>query len=176
MLKKILLSILALLLSFIVIGLFLPQSVNVERSVVIEQPLETLFKRLNSFETFNTWSPWHGIDPKTQYHYEGPESGVGAKMSWQSDHPNVGSGSQIITKSIPFKRIDTLLDFGSEGEADAYFELRTVESGIQVTWGMDTDFGWSIPGRYIGLFFDNMLGPDFEKGLNNLKAVMEDRQ
>ncbi|MFC6979008.1 hypothetical protein [Microbulbifer taiwanensis] len=36
-------------------------------------------------------------------------------MSWSSDNPNVGSGSQTITASEPDSLVRTELDFGDQG-------------------------------------------------------------
>ena len=46
-------------------------------------------------------------------------------------------------------------------------------TGTRVTWTLDTDFSGSLIGRYFGLALDRMVGPDYEKGLAQLKAVAE---
>lgn len=94
-------------------------------------------------------------------------------MTWASDDPDVGSGSQEITAVDPPGRIEVLLDFGDQGTADAFFDLEPADAGTRVTWGFDTDFGYNVIGRYMGLFFDQLLGPDYEKGLASLKTLAE---
>ena len=43
----------------------------------------------------------------------------------------------------------------------------------EVTWSMEADLGFNPISRYFGLFFDSMIGPDFEKGLNNLNNIVK---
>ncbi|MBN2431615.1 MAG: GyrI-like domain-containing protein [Acidobacteria bacterium] len=171
--KKFLLFLVLLAALLAVIGLFLPNTAHVERSTTIGAPSCTVFATVNTFQTFNEWSPWHEVDPATKYTFSGPPIGPGARMSWTSQNPDVGNGSQEIVASKPCSLIRTKLDFGDEGTADAFFRLEPAGTATRVTWGFDTDFGYNLIGRYFGLFFDSMLGPDYEKGLANLKVFAE---
>lgn len=173
-LRTLLLGLLALGLLFVVVGLFLPAQTHLEREIVIDAPASTIFDLVNGFERAGEWSPWMQIDPATVYTVTGPAQGVGAKQAWQSDHPDVGVGSQEITASIANERVETYLDFGPQGDATAYFQLKPEDGGgTHVTWGFDTEFGMNIIGRYFGLFFESMLGPSYEEGLANLKTLAE---
>lgn len=171
--KFVLYGVIGVLALLVAIGLLLPSSAHVERSIEIEATPEQIFPWLNSPRAFNRWSPWAQRDPATQYRFEGPEQGVGAKMYWQSAHPEVGSGSQEIIASVPDQRVALALDFGTQGTAVAYYDLQQLEGTTTVTWGFDTEFGNDIVGRYFGIMLDTWLGPVYEKGLSNLKALVE---
>ena len=170
-LRRLVVSLLILLLLLLAAGLFLPKTAHVERSVVINAPAETIFPLIADFKAWERWSPWYGIDPDTVYTYEG--SGLGARTSWTSEERSVGSGSQEITAINPPNSMNTALDFGAEGPAQAYFTLAPEGSGTRVTWGFDTDFTNSYIGRYFGLVLDRMLGGPYETGLANLKKLAE---
>lgn len=155
------------------VGLLLPRTAHVERSIVIDAPPATVFTVLNGFRQFDRWSPWAGIDPDVETRYEGPETGVGAKMSW-SGNAQVGSGSQEILESVPYERIRLRLTFGDfGGDFTSTYTLAAEGSGTRVTWGFDADYGSSIFGRYFGLLSDAMIGPDYEKGLGRLEQFAE---
>lgn len=171
--KGAMIAIIGLVVLFFGIGLMLPSTVHVERAITVEAPQATLFALTNSFARFNEWSPWAARDPEARYSFTGPPRGVGAGMSWQSDHPNVGSGSQEIISSTPFEEVRTALDFGEQGTAEAFFHFVPKGETVTVTWGFDTDFGVNLVGRWFGLFFDSMLGPDYEAGLSRLKTLAE---
>jgi effector-binding domain-containing protein/uncharacterized protein YndB with AHSA1/START domain len=172
-LKKIVLTFILSCLLFAVIGLFLPKTAHVERSIVIDAPQATVFTVLNGFRQFNRWSPWADIDPNATTSYEGPAAGVGAKMSW-SGNAEVGTGSQEILEAVPFERLKVRLTFGDfPGEFAASYILAPEGSGTKMTWAFDADYGSSIFGRYFGLMSDAMLGPDYEKGLARLKPLAE---
>ena len=150
-----------------------------ERSTFIARPASTVFSLLNSFESFEKWSPWADRDPQAVYEYSGPESGVGARMDWSGDSRLVGSGWQEITQSIPYSRVGMHLDFDQQGKAETYFDIVSVPDGVQLTWGFDTDlvegqglFG-GVLARYFGLFFDKWIGGDYEQGLASLKSLAE---
>ncbi|MEM8932123.1 MAG: SRPBCC family protein [Acidobacteriota bacterium] len=172
-LSKIIVAVVTLIAVLVVVGFFLPRDVHVEREIVIDAPQATVFALVNGYSRFNEWSPWAAKDPDTRYVYEGPTHGVGAIQSWESDDRNVGSGRQEIVASTPHEEVRTALDFGDQGTADALFRLSPIDGGTRVVWGFDSDMGTNPIGRYIGLFMDGMLGPDYESGLGNLKALAE---
>ncbi len=159
---------------FLIVGLLLPNTAHVERSIVIKASPKAIFEEVNVTGNFNNWSPWSGIDPNTEYVYEGPDSGVGAKMSWTSEHPDVGDGAQWIIESIENEKVTNQLEFGGfEGDFKASIILEPDGDQTNVLWGYDADMGGNIIGKFFGLFMDGMLGPFYETGLSNLKKVAE---
>jgi effector-binding domain-containing protein/uncharacterized protein YndB with AHSA1/START domain len=180
-LKKLLLGLIALVVLLIGIAFVLPNSASVSRSIVIERPASMIFPLLDGYGRFNEWSPWFALDPKTEYAYSGPARGLGANSSWKSDDPKVGSGSQTITAVVPNQRIETQLDFGDMGRPVATFELTPTGGGTTVQWGFvssmpitfDGNFLNGVIGRYFGLFLDKLVGPDYARGLANLKKLSE---
>lgn len=154
-------------------GFLLPAKIHVERSTVIAASAAAVFGLVNDFRQFNRWSPWAELDPSTRYAFEGPPSGVGARMLWQSDDSNIGSGSQEIIESVPDRLVRTHLDFGPQGVATASYRLEPVETGTKITWALDADAGNNLPMRYFGLFFDRLVGADYERGLARLRALAE---
>jgi len=163
----------AALLLLVAAAYLLPRQVHVERSIVVAAPRAAVFAQIDGYRTFNTWSPWFELDPNAKYTFEGPATGVGAKLSWVGDPSTLGSGSQIITASQSGTRVDADVDFGQGGLAKQVFTLAENGSGTKVTWGMTVDLGMNPVSRYFGLSFDAMIGRDFEKGLANLKRVVE---
>ena len=158
LLKKALIALGIVLGVLILIGLALPSSVHVERSVVIDAPPSAVFAMVNDIRKFNQWSPWALVDPNTQFTYEGPPTGEGARMNWSSENPGVGSGSLEIVGSEPDQRVSFALDFGPQGTATSYYELKPEGTKTIVTWGFDSDFGYDLVGRYFALFMDSLIG------------------
>jgi uncharacterized protein YndB with AHSA1/START domain len=154
-------------------GLLLPRSVHVERTTAIRAPRPAVFAILNSFARFNEWSPWAPLDPNAKYSYDGPATGVGARMTWVGDPATLGSGAQAITESRPPEIVKTAIDFGTQGRAALTFTLTETAGGTTVTWAFDTDLGMNPVSRYVGLAIDTMVGNDFERGLARLKVLAE---
>jgi len=172
-LKTILLGLVALVILLVIGGLLLPSSVQVQRKIAIDAPPPAVFEVVNSFKRFNEWSPWYELDPAARYVYSGPEKGVGARFEWQSEKPEVGSGSQEIIASQPYEVVRTKLDFGSQGIAEAQISILPAGQGSDVTWSFESQFGYDLLQRYFGLLYDRWVGSDYEKGLANLKALVE---
>jgi len=162
-----------ILLLFLLTILVLPSESHVERSIVINASSEKVFRVVNNFKRFNDWSPWASIDPDTKYVYEGPAMGEGAKMSWVSDHSDVGSGAQWIVESVPNKLVRTELQFeGFEDVSEAAFIIEELAEGqTKVTWAFDAEM--KGVGKIFGVMMDGMLGPMYEEGLENLKSIVE---
>ena len=157
----------------VAVAFVLPREVVVTRTAMIGAPPEAVFPHINSLQASQAWSPWNARDPDMVQVFEGPEMGVGNKMIWTSDQRNVGNGSQEITASVENERVVTALDFGPQGTAEAWLALVPTSDGTEVTWGLRTDMGMNPVGRWMGLFFDSMMGPDYEAGLGMLKDVVE---
>jgi len=172
-LKKILLGLVIAVAVLVLVGLFLPSSAHVERSITVDASPATMFALVNGYRSFKRWSPWAERDPETEYSFEGPDHGVGAKMTWASQNPQVGSGYQEVVASDPYSRVQSHLDFGSQGTAEAFFRLEPGADGTSITWGFDTEFGMNLVSRYMGLMFDRWIGADYEAGLANLKVLAE---
>jgi hypothetical protein len=121
--------------------------------------------------------PWGMKDPNIKVTYEGPESGVGAKMNWESE--KVGNGSQWVIESVQDKHIKTGMQFADfDGTYSSELNLEPAEGGTKVTWTYDgdvtgSDMASAAMGKFMGMFIDGMLGADYEKGLSNLKTLAE---
>src|SRR5258708_12237144 len=128
--------ILAIVVVFGVVVALQPAQGHVEKSMVINAAPSVVYAQLNSFKTFTAWAPWAKMDPDAKYTFEGPESGVGAKMSWESK--KIGKGSQWIAESEEDKRIKNGLSFdGFDGTAYAEFVLAPEGDGTKITWTYD---------------------------------------
>ena len=177
--KKVGAVILFLMTAFVVTGYLLPKQVHIERSISIDRPSTMMFDMLNSYRYYNEWSPWAKRDPNAQFTVSGPESGVGARMSWIGDPQLVPSGWQQIVASKPYEQINIKLDFDAQGVADTGFILTPQGDATRVTWFFDSDLTEGVNlldsflARYFGLLFDRWVGGDYESGLANLKQFAE---
>ena len=173
---RIITGIIILIVVAVAVAYLLPRHVSAERDIVIEAEPEKIFPLVNDLKAFNEWSPWTKIDPDMKINYSGPESGVGQKSEWQSHHRSVGNGSQQIVASQKNKRVETVLDFGSQGMASAMFELVPDGDSTKVIWRFRSDLGMNPVSRYFGLMIDDWVGADYEKGLVSLKTRVEAQQ
>ena len=173
-LKFIGLGLIAIVVLAAIYASFQPKEGQTERTIVIERSPEVIYPEVSTMKSFNEWSPWFTIDPETEYTYEGPESGVGAKMSWESDHPDVGAGSQWIIDAKENELVTLQLDFGFAGGYYADMILKPVENGTEVTWTYRYE-DLDLMGAFFASAMDaeGMVGNSYETGLKQLKEYVE---
>ncbi len=173
--KYLFFALLFLVVAFFAYGFFfLEDKMQVSRSITIDRPAKMVFRVVNSMHRFNEWSPWVAYDLEAIYTYEGPDKGVGSKMAW-SGNDKVGKGRQEIIESKPNEKIKTKLFFDGQGDDPSWITYQVTDKGdsSELSWTMDTDFKGKILGRYFGMMLDGMVGPEYEKGLSNLKLLVE---
>lgn len=169
MIKKILLSLAAIIAIFLIVVSLQPGEFKVERHATLAATPAALFEHVNDHRKFQVWSPWAKLDPNVKNTYSGPESGVGAACSWQGDS-NVGAGSSTITESRPGELVRMRMDWKEpmSGTSTVDFTFKPEGDKTVVTWSM---YGpQTFIGKAMGLFMDcdKMCGDQFEKGLANL--------
>ena len=172
--KRLLAAILILVIALVAVSYLLPRDIKVARSIEINAPASEVFAQVNGLKAGADWSPWLKRDPDVQLTYSGPDTGVGSKLEWTSEHPQVGSGKQEIVESIENEKVLTALDFGDMGTATAAVILVENSGVTTITWDMETDMGMNPIGRYMGLMMDKWVGADYEHGLANLKALVDE--
>jgi len=174
MIKKILLVLAAVTATLTIVILSQPDDFSLSRSTLIAASPLAVHQQVNDFRKWEAWSPWANLDPNSTTTYEGAESGNGAIFKW-SGNSEVGEGSQEIVESRPGELVRIKLVFIKPfaGTSDTEFNFLPEGDGTRVTWTMTgkNDF----IGKGISLIMDceTMLGPMFEKGLANLKSVVE---
>lgn len=156
-----------------IIGMFLPRNIEVARSIEIDAPASKIFPQFATLKNTVPWSPWLHHDPNTKLSFSDQPSGVGASMTWASDHQSVGSGTMTITDERVNEHLTVALDFGDMGGGTATWDLVETDGKTMATWGMQTDMGAGPIGRWMGLMMDGWIGADYELGLENLKALVE---
>jgi Polyketide cyclase / dehydrase and lipid transport len=176
MFRKILIALgLALLALLITISLQ-PDEFRIARSTSIASPAAPVFRHLNDFRAWQAWSPWAKLDPNCKNTYSGAPEGVGAAMAWEGNN-QVGKGSMLIEEVLTAEKLRIKLVFEKPMAAtnEAIFSLRADgNGGTAVEWAMTGKNNFM--GKAFGLFVDvdKMVGADFENGLANLKALVED--
>ena len=168
---KIIMWVLFIFALFIFGAYFLPRIVFVERSAIIDAPAKVVFAQVNDLHNWEKWSKWHQIDPDMQLSYINHGVGEGAGYSWESDDRKAGSGQLLITQSVPYDSIVTEISFSEQGISSSVFYFDETQGRTEVTWTLRTDVGYNPFSRWMGLFIESFVGPDFEEGLANLNVV-----
>ena len=161
-----------------VLSLVLPANQKITRSVNIQATSAEIFDKLSRLEHFKKVAIWNQEDSSALFTTTGPDGTVGATTSWKG-HPMIsGEGSIRIAGLIPNRKVEHDIVFISpkKGQAKSIFEIDEVNPGVsEVTWtfNMATPRPWNIFNLFYSM--DEEKGSEFEKGLDVLKKLVENR-
>ena len=159
-------------LALVIGGFFVPSAFTVQRSTVINASPNKIYDLVVEPKKWAKWSVWNQRDPNMRITYSGPPFGMGAKWAWQSK--SEGTGSMEFTRVEPDRAVEYSLSFPEFGmKSTGALRLEPAGNGTRVTWTNSGDVGGNPLKHYLTLMMDRMVGPDFEAGLANLKALAE---
>ena len=153
-------------------GFFIPSTFLVQRSIDINATPKKVYDLVVEPKRWKDWSVWTKRDPDMRITYSGPPFGMGARWSWVSK--SEGTGSMEFTRVEPDRVIEyalTFVDFNMK--STGALRLEPAGNATRVTWSNTGDTGGNPLKHYLAAMMDRMVGPDFEAGLANLKALAE---
>jgi len=171
-LKALAISLIILVGVFVVVGLVLPKEYEVERTVVIDAPPQSIHVFVGDLKKWSEWTPWNNEDPTLTILLGDKTAGVGASQSWTGEG---GDGELIFTASSPTEGIayDLLFDNGAFASVAALGYRPLSEQSTEVRWTMTGEIDMPVVGAYFALMMDAMVGQMFEQGLGELKKRVE---
>jgi hypothetical protein len=147
---------------------------RIEKSKEIRKPASDVFNYLKYTRNQDNFSVWNMSDPGMKKEQSGTDGEVGFIYRWDSQNKNVGAGEQETTAIIPGKQIDSAIRFfrpmKNTGKSSFVIE-DSRNNQTQVTWIFESPS--KFPMLLFAPIFKKMLGKDLEKGLENLKTILE---
>lgn len=173
-LKKLLVFVGVVTVLFVASSFLIPKDYTVERSITINAQPAEVYPFVVDLKEWPKWGVWFKRDPNMTLNYSGPDRAIGMRSQWTS--ATEGNGEMEITQLEHNKRVIYRLyfpdfDMGSTGEV----VISEVDSGTQVTWTDKGSVDNNPVNRFFVLFIDDLIGPDFEMGLENLKTLVENK-
>jgi hypothetical protein len=133
-----------------------------------------VYALIDDLHGFNRWNPFAQSDPALKIVYSGPPSGRGAAYAWDGAAKS-GQGRMEITDSSPPSQVIMKLDFSKPFEAHNQVKFLVIPEGstTRVTWTMTgrNPFLHKLMGTIFNM--DKMVGGEFDKGLANLRGLVE---
>jgi hypothetical protein len=170
----------------VVVGVIMPGSGHVDRSVVVSKDLRQVYDVVANFRTFPNYGVLRAYDARTQYTLSGNAYGPGSEISWSGQDEKVGEGKLTIASAQPdFDKIDSTvnsaqiiwnLDNAWRGN-DKHFTLDLLRQGntgklTKITWSYDVDYGWNLLNRYSNMYIHGQPDAFIQFSLNNLQNVL----
>lgn len=171
--KRILIVLVLLAIVYLILAVFGPSNVKVERNITINSSAETIKPFLSDLTLFHDkWSPWTDKDPNAKVKYSGTAGQPGQQMEWSSDVEEVGTGTMQII-SIQNDSVIQKLTFEGMGDSKVYCFTKETDGKTLVTWGMEISAPFLFRPMLLFMNADKKIGPDYESGLLKLKSVVE---
>ena len=144
-------------------------TIVVERTDTIQTTPEALLPYLAELPRWVDWSPWEGADPALKREYTGEPGAVGSTYAWNGNR-KAGAGTMRI-ESVQADGVGLALEFTRPFRSSSHVRFLLTPEGdrTRVIWRMES------PRTFFSRFFDldKLIGPDFEKGLRQLKQLVE---
>jgi effector-binding domain-containing protein len=173
--KRIIIWLAAIIVALVIIGFLLPKSYKVERNIYIKANSQGIYDMVAYLGKWDLWEPWSKqMDSTVMYEFKGTDGQVGATRMWNGK--KLGDGEMTITAIVPGQSVNYDLSFmhGSI-KSQSTMTLEPQGDSCKVIWTVTGNLGNNPIAHYYGLFMNKMMGPDFEKGLDKLKKVAEER-
>lgn len=140
---------------------------TVERSVVIDAPIESIFEHVRNFRHWPDWSPWLIIEKEAQVDF----ASDGNSYCWKGDV--VGSGEIRLLEEIENKRLRLELSIFKpwKSKSDVRFEFLGKGESTEVRWKMKGSLPFFL--FFMRRMMEALIGMDYERGLGMLKDFSE---
>ena len=169
MLKRAVILFISAVVLFAAVGLILPKSYQISRTVSIQAHPMRVVRYLSTLDQWESWWPWNHSEAGHRLRIETPAN-VGASMSW-SGRP--APGRLVLTKTSIFSiEYDVYFNANTRPDKGA-FEIKATTRGTELTWRAAGSFDTPAVGGYLALIADAMHGGMIEWGLNNIKTLAE---
>jgi Polyketide cyclase / dehydrase and lipid transport len=166
-------SIVALLL---IIGLFVKKDYTVGKEVIVNKSKSFVFDYLRFLKNQNKFSVWATMDPNMKTEYSGTDGTEGFVSAWDSENKNVGKGEQEILKIVNGERIDYEIRFIKPFASTSWANMIVAsanENQTRVHWEFTGKMKYPTNLTLLFMNMEKMVGNDLEKGLQNLKTIMD---
>ena len=172
-LKGIGIFILSLIIIYIALGFFGPSDYKVVRSIKIDATADVVYDQTTKFTNWAAWSPWAAEDPEAKYTIEKDDQIVGAKMGWDGEIS--GKGSMTITELVANEKMVYELSFVEPWEMSSVggFNYTVEDVMINLEWYDKGDIPFTQRPMMLFMDLEEMMGPQFEEGLKNIKEICE---
>ena len=184
LLKVALLAAVVLAALLLIAGLCMPAEWTVERSIVVRGEPAAVHALVGNLEKWPKWMPWIAEDPAMKFSFAGTAGAPGSSLTWKS--AKLGDGALTVISSdlasgLRYDLAMAQLDAPAHGSI-TYVETQRVEGApafgaaskaTRVTWKDTGRLGSNPLARLMGPVVESMLGMHFDRGLMNVKSLVE---
>ena len=140
---------------------------HIEKSTVIEVPVDKTYSILSDFNHWKIWSPWLITEPEAKVSISDDAK------SYEWEGKRTGSGNMSILDESTNQSIDYDLNFLKpwKSTAKVRFKLESEGENTKVSWSMDSSLPFFM--FWMKKMMIALIGMDYDRGLSMLKEYAE---
>lgn len=157
-----------------IIGLVIPSSVKISRGIIVNADSIKTYRALSDVKDWGKWMPWVTADEGALLQTAEITNAPGAYFKWKG--LNLKSSGTITLLSLSPNLITTKYELKGMNDSEGGFRIRSLPNNLsqcEVQWFMEYKLKWYPWERFYGIFMDHIIGPSFDKGLEELKSYLE---
>jgi Polyketide cyclase / dehydrase and lipid transport len=174
LIKMFLFVVTGLALVLTLIGLVIPSSVKISRGIIVDADSLKVYAELSNVKDWGKWMPWVTADEGALVQTSPVTNERGAYFTWKG--LNLKSSGTITLLSLSPNLIATKYELKNMNDSEGGFRIRSLPNNLsqtEVQWFMEYKLKWYPWERFYGIFMDHIIGPSFDKGLQELKNYLE---
>lgn len=173
-LKFLLFIISSSIILFLLISLLLPSIRSVQYSITINQPVDSVYKRVVNLHEWQDWNPWNLDNTDANNSYAVLIGSPGSRWIWSGS--KMGEGELIIKSTEPdcVIKANLRLQKPEQIQSDITWYFVDMDTKTEVKWVNNKKLNYPF-GRWAGLRKYDAINSNFDKGLHNLKEFCEKR-
>lgn len=166
------------LVVFVVFGLYNAQqlkSIQITKSITINNSIEEVFDKVKYLNNFPKWSPFLAQDPSQKYNVTGTDGMVGAKYHWEGNNgKDIGFQEIVSIKENELIKMECDIQKPFVAKPTFNYSFKTTNKGIIVTQDFELESGMT-DAFFMWLFgIKNKMEKTNEQGLHLLKKSLEE--
>jgi uncharacterized protein YndB with AHSA1/START domain len=154
-LKKIAVGILGIMAIMMIISIYLPSEIRLEKAVVIDAPREQVFQQVSDPRNWTDWTVPQETTLQPDGHF----------------FRNRDGEFTVISRS-PFEIVEARMKMCGIPNIRSTFNFQGNDKTM-VSWNLRADLGKSPYRKYQGLLIRRAIVPEMEMSLGNLKNLLE---
>jgi hypothetical protein len=161
-----------LIVAALLMAALLPGSYNIEKSIIINRPVNDVMDKVANLNYYAKWNPWQKSEPNSQQEISGTPKTKNHRYYWKGK--KIGEGS-LTLRDIDHKHVHFNLEFIKPWKSRASDNWQFEEWGnmeTKITWQNNGELPYPM-GRLMGPVLNKTLQKQFEQGLLNLKELCE---
>lgn len=157
-----------------IIGLIIPSNVKISRGIIVQAHSIKVYQQLSNVKDWGKWMPWVTANEGALVQTSPLTNQPGSFFKWKGLNHN-NSGTITLLSRSP-NLITTKYELNGMNNSEGGFRIRSLPNNLsqcEVQWFMEYKLKWYPWERFYGIFIDHIIGPSFDKGLQELKNYLE---